>query len=231
MATVTQRHIYLSGAMTGVPEFNFPAFNEAAAAWRACGYRVTNPAEGFNGKTDLPRNVYLREDILILVDDREGLVDAVAVLPGWQASQGASLEVSIARALSIPVLDARFPEGPVHYYEPPEQQARRIVGGDRNKAYGSAYENFTDIARVWEGILRIQVTAAQVGLCMIGVKLAREGYRPSKDNIVDAIGYSLCVDQIRDVEERQRQQWQQQAKAQRSANGDLKDSSGSMDAS
>jgi uncharacterized protein DUF4406 len=43
--------IYISGRMSGLPEFNFPAFHKAAADWRAAGWEVVNPAESFDGAT------------------------------------------------------------------------------------------------------------------------------------------------------------------------------------
>ena len=39
------KRIYLSGAMTGYPDLNFPAFNAAARELRAKGFDVANPAE------------------------------------------------------------------------------------------------------------------------------------------------------------------------------------------
>lgn len=91
--------VYLSGAMTGLPNYNYRAFNRAAATLRMLGYDVFNPAESFDGDTTLPRATYMRKDIEALLT-----VDAVVVLPGWEQSKGASLEVAIARELGLPVI-------------------------------------------------------------------------------------------------------------------------------
>lgn len=40
-----QKRIYISGPMTGLSEYNYPAFHAAAQALREAGYHVTNPAE------------------------------------------------------------------------------------------------------------------------------------------------------------------------------------------
>jgi hypothetical protein len=40
--------VYVAGPMRGIPEFNFPAFNAAAAKLRAAGHHVFNPAERDN---------------------------------------------------------------------------------------------------------------------------------------------------------------------------------------
>ena len=207
--------------MSGLPNFGFDAFHEAAQAWRACGHTVISPAESFNGDQTLPKTTYLREDVRILVCDG---IEAVAVLPGWQGSQGATLEVAVARGIGIPVLDARFPEEPAHYHESIDQEARRLVYGDRNQQYGAAFDDFTAIGKGWEAILGIQVPPAKVGLCMTVLKCVRESWRPKRDNRVDMIGYPLCVDQVRDVEERLQAQW----KAQRGANGSIQNSPGSV---
>lgn len=39
------KRIYIAGPMSGLPEFNYPAFNRAAAVLRAQGHHVENPAE------------------------------------------------------------------------------------------------------------------------------------------------------------------------------------------
>jgi hypothetical protein len=91
-------HLYVSGPMTGMPDLNFPAFNEAARLLRAAGYTVTNPAEldaQDAGKT-LTWEQYMRRDIKALMD-----CDGVALLPGWTESRGANLETEIAGRLGM----------------------------------------------------------------------------------------------------------------------------------
>lgn len=84
--------------MSNLPEFNYPAFNDAAAKLRAAGLVVANPAEQFAGATDLPYGTYIREAVRALVHCTE-----VVVLPGWENSRGARLEVDVARAIGMPV--------------------------------------------------------------------------------------------------------------------------------
>jgi hypothetical protein len=45
MLSNSPSRVYLAGPMTGLPEFNYPAFNAEAARLRALGYQVENPAE------------------------------------------------------------------------------------------------------------------------------------------------------------------------------------------
>lgn len=95
------RSVYISGPMTGFPDFNFPAFNAAAERWRHAGWDVINPAEEFEGRTDLEREVYLRRDIENLLR-----VDGLALLPGWADSKGARLELAIAQELGLSIFNA-----------------------------------------------------------------------------------------------------------------------------
>jgi len=90
--------IYIAGKMTGLPNFNYPAFNTVAAQLRLDGLEVLNPAEHFGGRTDLPREIYLRAAVESVLE-----ADAVALLPGWQASSGAILEKMVAEAIGTPV--------------------------------------------------------------------------------------------------------------------------------
>lgn len=178
--------VYLSGGMSGYPDFNFPAFHERAAEWRREGWEVLSPAETFDGRTDLSRATYMRRDIELVL-----LADAIAVLPDWQRSTGASLEVSIAREIGLPVYDAgTF----APYEESALQEAQRLVHGSRRASYGHPLDDYTRTAALWSAILGIDITPEHAILCMIGVKLSRECHKPHRDNRVDAAGYAECLD-------------------------------------
>lgn len=95
--------IYIAGPMSGLPALNFPAFHAEAAKLRACGHEVINPAE-VNPDTTMPWAQCMRNDIAELVT-----CDAIHLLEGYENSRGASLELTIARALGIEV---RYQEAP-----------------------------------------------------------------------------------------------------------------------
>lgn len=89
--------LYLSGPMTGLPALNFPAFHAEAARLRALGYDVVNPAE-LNPDARLPWATCMRNDIKALCD-----CDLLALMPGWENSAGAHLELHIAHRIGIRV--------------------------------------------------------------------------------------------------------------------------------
>ena len=89
--------LYIAGPMTGLPEYNFPAFFAAEAELHTAGYETENPArtgliDGY-GWTD-----YMRSGITQLMR-----CEGVALLRGWGNSRGARLEVDIARSLDMDV--------------------------------------------------------------------------------------------------------------------------------
>lgn len=95
------KRIYLSGPMTGIPDFNFSAFNAEAARLRNLGYDVVNPVD-INPDTTTPYNDCLRNDLKALLD-----CDTIAMLDGWMNSNGAHLEMHIAHRVGILVVEAR----------------------------------------------------------------------------------------------------------------------------
>lgn len=88
--------LYIAGPMTGLPEHNVPAFNRAEQVLKSLGFRVLNPARHEGRCADWVG--YMRLGLKDVCDS-----DGVALLPGWQNSQGANLEKATAEALQLPV--------------------------------------------------------------------------------------------------------------------------------
>lgn len=217
------KRIYIAGPMTGHPEHNFPAFHAAAKRLHEAGWEVVNPADNFGGRTDLPRSSYLRADVVLLLQ-----CDAIAVLPGWETSLGAKLEYVLARELHMPIFDSQtlmplaselLPDVAVELSAPSEgsftsnaitesilDEAKRITTTVRHGDYGHPSEDFARTAQMWTGILANklrdgeQITAMDVPLCMVAVKLARQAHRHKRDNLVDIAGYARTAAMIAGVE-------------------------------
>jgi hypothetical protein len=89
---------YIAGPMTGIPEFNYPQFNAMAEALRAKGIDVRNPAENDGGSADKAWDFYIRLGLQQLLE-----CDEILLLPNWEASKGAQLELHVAKALGMKV--------------------------------------------------------------------------------------------------------------------------------
>ena len=81
--------------------------------------------------------------------------------------------------------------------------AARLVSADRQNEYGHPLDNLDRAARIWSVILDTPVTAEQVSLCMVGMKIARQVHKPKADTVVDIIGYALTLHMV-EVERAQR---------------------------
>lgn len=125
--------VYLSGAMSNQPDGGEAAFTEAAAYLRAEGHEVISPLEMDvdRGLEEVnPRNVpeklwqeCLADDLRVICDPT---VEAIVVLPGWQDSRGAALEVYVAQQLGKPIL--AYPS-----LEPVEQRITSKTGGAKGR--------------------------------------------------------------------------------------------------
>lgn len=105
--------VYISGPMTGYKELNFPAFHAAADSLRAIGFEVISPAEvelpqypkGYQPVDEANRKAmwisFMKADIVELMK-----ADIVAVLPGWEKSEGARIEIDLAMNLGMDIVDA-----------------------------------------------------------------------------------------------------------------------------
>lgn len=88
---------YLSGPMSGLAEFNVPAFKAATETLRANGFAVVAPHELLDVGAQ-PWAQCLRADLVALVG-----CDALILLPGWPQSRGARLELTTALGLDMPI--------------------------------------------------------------------------------------------------------------------------------
>jgi hypothetical protein len=193
--TDARGRIYIAGPMTGLPDHNFPAFHAAADRFLEAGWEVANPADNFGGRTDLPREIFLRLDVILLAQ-----CDAIAMLPGWRRSRGALLEWAIARELRLDVYDAETMM--LFASETVLDTALRITDGSRQADYGHPRDDFARTATMWTGILagRLRdgaaIAAGDIPLCMIAVKLARQAHRHKRDNLVDIAGYARTASMV-----------------------------------
>lgn len=91
--TTAPKRIYIAGPMTGLPGYNYAAFNSAAAHLRALGHTVENPAEN-----PVPPckswEGYMRLGLRQLTH-----CDTIALLPNWTDSRGACVEYDLAGML------------------------------------------------------------------------------------------------------------------------------------
>lgn len=68
---------------------------------------------------------------------------------------------------------------------------------DRRGAYGNPADLFERVAVRWSQVLGTKVTAAQVVLCLVDLKVARLAHDPTHlDSLVDVAGYAACLREV-----------------------------------
>jgi len=101
---------YLAGPMSGIPQFNFPAFYAAAADLRQRGYDIVSPAElddqedkgaalksadGNASDRTLVKKTwaeFLARDVKLIADEVQGII---FLSTDWYKSRGARLEAFV----------------------------------------------------------------------------------------------------------------------------------------
>lgn len=88
---------YISGPMTGKPNFNYAYFDKIAESLRASGLIILSPSElGDASQTSLegpqkPYGYWLKEALKLLCR-----ADKIIMIPGWTESRGARAELALA---------------------------------------------------------------------------------------------------------------------------------------
>ena len=94
--------LYISGPMTGLPALNYPAFYATADVLTRLGHFAINPANGVTDDDNAtqPWGYFMLRSLRIL---RDSAVEALVILPGWEQSRGARIEIgdAIRRGLML----------------------------------------------------------------------------------------------------------------------------------
>lgn len=211
--------VYLSGPMRGYSNDNFDEFNRLEEQWGLMGWIVINPARNATiaaaskkiSVTELNRHDLMRADIEALLE-----ADAIAMLKGWEGSEGANTEYRIAIDLKLDVYDAEtgdlLPTPKQQMEANILQEAQTVVYGTRQRDYGHPKVNLDIIGRKWAVTLYHWLNTTKVNelyvntdkfpdipphivaLMMIDLKTIRQVGTPKKDNLVDIAGYSALIE-------------------------------------
>lgn len=97
------RVLYVAGPMTGLPDYNRPAFREATRLLELNGFTVLSPERDHGIPADQQQTAewedWMRADLRLVTR-----ADGLALLDGWTRSRGAQLEVTVAQGLGISCL-------------------------------------------------------------------------------------------------------------------------------
>ncbi len=120
------RSCYIAGPMRGLPEYNYPAFMDAATRLRQLGWMVFNPAEmdiesdheDYTARTIEEQQLhdsaavarrFAERDVHVLIRTlRAENRDAIIMLPGWRGSTGAIAELGVAQWVKLEVLPLKW---------------------------------------------------------------------------------------------------------------------------
>lgn len=90
--------VYIAGPMTGLPDFNYPAFFKAAEALSVAGHEPLNPAANKPEASPASWLDFMRMSLIQIAQ-----ADGIALLPGWQNSRGAAVEYRLGHDLGLDV--------------------------------------------------------------------------------------------------------------------------------
>ncbi len=188
--------IYIAGPMRGIEFYNYPEFDKAKGYWLDQGWIVISPADldresgyypeagmDWNKAFDGDKNglkAAIGRDVKAILD-----ADAIYMLDGWQNSQGAKCEKSLAEWAGKKV-----------FYQSQEdilEEALRITRGDRQASYGPPDQDFKRTAGMWTSFLSDdlkdghEIKTDHVAAMMILLKCSRQKHQKKRDNWADIL--------------------------------------------
>jgi hypothetical protein len=194
--------------MTGYADLNHPAFYKAETHLMSMMYDVVNPARmdeelGLDPHQGVMEPEFLKNAVK---RDLEAVMacDGLALLPNWERSKGARAELAVAQWLGKPAY--LYPSMAELGKEPILDEAKRLTSNDRQKNYGHPKDNFKRTADFWNAYLssrknpEAEITNEDVAWMMVLLKIGRDLNKPTRDNLVDAIGYTRTLAMIRGIE-------------------------------
>ena len=75
-------------------------------------------------------------------------------------------------------------------------EAKKLIGGDRQQEYGDKVKNHQNIADLWSVFLEKKITPHDVAICMALVKVARLMNQNKKDSYIDMAAYAVIAGEI-----------------------------------
>lgn len=218
---------YISGPMRTIPDYNHPQFMAVEKALmnhlisnKAIfqEWEITNPARSFDGDVSRNPNDYMVVDLI-----EAARAKVIVLLPGWEHSEGAGREIEVGKwtgskfwlaVLSGGVWEfVELDSYPVSKRSPRAgilDEAKGLITGDRNNAYGPPTHDFQRTADALSayGYRQTQLPirapncptcgaralkAHDVAVNILAVKLSRLMWTPNKrDSWVDIAGYAGC---------------------------------------
>jgi hypothetical protein len=94
-----------------------------------------------------------------------------------------------------------------------EEEAREAVEGPRGNHYGSPKTNHGRTARLWKAYLdaKYEISNEKAGylflddedVCNLNIlqKMSRDMHNPTRDNLVDQVGYIINIAKLREIDD------------------------------
>lgn|SRR5512146_1170021 len=205
---------YISGEMRGKPDYNREVFNQVESA--LLGFTgvhdcVINPIKNFDGDVSRPATEQLALDFTQVLAS-----DVIVLIEGWQNSQGANREVQLAlwsgkqfmkaiqglesgdNKLSWRFVPIDAPDFSTSPRADALDEAKQLITGDRNNAYGPPWQDFARSAGAlnaygYRGPDGRNLESHDIAIMIDTVKTSRLMWTPTKrDSWVDKAGYAGC---------------------------------------